>query len=158
MPTASPAPTSRASASPSARGGTSQSQEILLGGTWACKTLDGTPLTHTFSRNDQGTAIVVDTVATLPGGSTATLHERYRYQATQGLWTADVAAGAVRATSPGSAGSMWTFNGTAKDGSANYPIEMTFYLLGPTNYRRDFQREINGEWRTYAGETCHRSL
>jgi hypothetical protein len=131
--------------------------DYLLGGTWQCMTFGGNKLAHTFSRDDDGTSIVGETLVFLTGGRQATLHEDYRHHTKTGLWTASLAGGTFKATAPEWTANSWTFTGNAIDGGKRFPVAMIFTELGHDAFRRDFQRNLGNGLQTYAGETCERT-
>jgi len=150
----SPAPS--ASPSPLTTVTPASGSDYLLGGTWRCTTFGGNALSHTFSRDEDATSLVVDTQVVLPNGRTAALHEKFLHHRS-GTWTAQLANGTFIVSAPEWTGDTWRFVGFSTDGGKKVQAAMVFNRLDADVFTREFQRRQGTTWANYAGETCRRA-
>ena len=126
----------------------------LLGGTWACETIEGNPAPHTYTRASDG-SIALHTQLTI-GGKSFTIDERYAFDPAPNAWTETTLGNTYRAVAPPWIGDKWTFAGDALVNGRHVPERMIYTDLDGRAFRRDFRQQRGSTWETIASETCKR--
>jgi hypothetical protein len=133
-----------------------------LVGAWTCVTDHGSATTKQYTREVDGT-IVLDNTISLANGMTAKVHETYRYDPASSRWsvmsTPALFFGAYTGTAKPWTDNQWVFEGeepiTHNDGTRVVTtVRLVYTQLAPAGFRREFQYQINGEWRDLSEELC----
>jgi len=152
---ASPAVGNGPKTAPSAKPALRDRAQNLVGGVWQCETIAGSTGTHTYTAGEYDDSIELE-ISLHSGSRTFDITEVYRFDGTRNGWTVETSGGTYRGTAAPWTGEKWIFDGTEKTSGQRRPVRMVYTELGGQAFRRDFQAEQDGFWRTYSAETCKR--
>jgi hypothetical protein len=123
---------------------------LMLTATWSCRTESGA-LTRLGGAR-QGNEVEVSDAVRPPEGTPYTLHERYEYDGSAGVWHVRTGTG-VRTDAPPWTGAVWELTGTTPKGTGE---QTRFELLPGGDVRRTISQEYQyyGRYRPVFAERC----
>jgi hypothetical protein len=129
----------------------------LIGGEWTCKTFAGTAFTRTYRRDEDAVSMIGETDVPI-AGHIGKLIEVYRKHSNGNKWVVSLVGGQIVAVAKPWQTGDWIFEGHDSEPGHDTRMRMIYRTYGDSAFRREFERFVNGQFTTYAGEKCARKV